>query len=139
MKVEFDHLGSLITLKGTDNCLGYLMDFKDRGVYEPSLGRVRISPEHAKAHNEALDKVLLEGLDERCEVGQYGSFYHKDRSLKTPAGNPYQGHEVRTFTGTLVSAAVSVVGRVITFSRKGKEYRGRLKNDADVFTFKRVK
>ena len=68
---ELQNLGSLITYKDgdKDRCLGYLLHAKGHGVYEPEFGRVDISPEQAKLHNELLDQALVDGLD-NCEVGQ---------------------------------------------------------------------
>lgn len=52
------HKGSLITFlpKGCDKeqCLGYLMHFKGHGVYEPTFGKVDVTPQEADAHNAAL-------------------------------------------------------------------------------------
>lgn len=128
----FEHLGSLITYRehGTDQCLGHLMEFKGHGVYEPNLGKVDVSSEHAAAHNQALDQALIDGLS-GCEVGQGGFFYF------SPTHGTRSG-QVTTFTGLLVSEDVTVRGQVITFRRDGKTYRGRLTKDADSFNFRRV-
>jgi hypothetical protein len=127
---SFDNLGSLITYDG-DQALGYLMDFTGKGVYDASLGRVPIEPHRARAHNEALDKAMLEGLDKNCELKQGGSFYYvrKDGT-----------EQVVTFMGTVVadSSNTAKVGRVITFKRAGKVYRGIEQRDGDIFNFKRI-
>ena len=49
-----ENLGSLIIYKdeGKDRCLGYLMDFKDHGVYDATFGKVDVTPEQAKIHNK---------------------------------------------------------------------------------------
>jgi hypothetical protein len=123
---KLENLGSLITYKdgdGQDVCLGYLFDFSGHGHFSPD-GKVEITAEDAKAHNAALDAAELEGLDKNCEIGQRGTFY----LIK---GN------VQTWIGTLVAAA-RVNGTSVTFSRKGKTYRGRTQKDADCFNFKRI-
>jgi len=127
--VPFEHLGSLIT-QG-DQCLGHLVHFAGHGVFEPNLGRVAIDPQYVDAHNQALDTALLDGLDNRCEIGQGGFFY----LLKNDAGRPV----VKTFTGQLVSADVAVRGKTITFKRQGKTFRGR-HNDPEngAFNFQRI-
>jgi hypothetical protein len=131
MTVVLDNLGSLITYKDGDHdrCLGYLMNFTGHGVYDASLGKVNVTPEEADTHNRLLDEALHQGLDDHCQVGQYGSFYvgkHEGRTV------------VRTFLGTLVSADVSLNGRSLTFRRKGKVFRGRMSKQHDLFNFRRV-
>jgi hypothetical protein len=125
------NLGSLITyeLNNVEYALGYLFDFTGRGVYDANYGKVEVSPEHAKAHNTALDEAQLEGLDKNCEVGQRGTFYYVNREKG-----------VTTWMGTVVAEPrrVEVNGNSLTFRRNGKTYRGRLQKDADCFNFKRV-
>jgi hypothetical protein len=62
-----------------------------------------------------------------CSVGQWGSFY-------------FIKGQIQTFTGALVSdkVQISAGGKGITFIRNGRQYRGRLQKDADVFNFKRI-
>ena len=126
-----DNLGSLIPYKndkGEDQCLGYLMDFIGRGIYDASYGRVEVSKEHADTHNKLLDEAMLKGLDENCQIGQGGTFYYQGKG------------KVTTFLGTVVSEQLTVSpgGRNIEFYRKGKLYRGRLRKEADCFNFRRV-
>lgn len=125
--MQFENLGSLITVAGTNNCLGYLMNFTGHGVFDANYGKVDISPEHVEAHNKALDEAMLKGLDENCNVGQYGTFYldEKNRTIKT-------------FLGRLVSDNVKINGRSVTFHRAGKKYRGRSSTQHDLFNFRRV-
>jgi len=130
--MKLNHLGSLITVgdagpDGKETCLGYLMDFQGKGIYSPD-GRIEITSEHAKAHNDALSKAELEGLDANCQIGQGGTFY-------------YDAHknQVSTFMGAVVATYVRVRGQVITFKRNSKTYRGRLQKDADCFNFRRIK
>jgi hypothetical protein len=126
--MEFLNLGSLITYKdeaGQECCLGQLMDFAGHGVFDPTLGKVDVSSEHVKAHNEALDGAMLKGLDENCQVGQGGTFY-------------YIGGKVQTWLGAVVSQVVNCTGKSITFYRGGRAFRGRLQKDADCFNFRRI-
>jgi hypothetical protein len=129
MPVVLENLGSLITIEGTDTCLGYLMNFKDHGVFDASHGKVAVTPDHAETHNGLLDAAMLQGLDDSCQVGQGGSFYVGQDEGRTA---------VKTFSGTLVSADVSTRGQSLTFRRKGKTFRGRMSRQHDLFNFRRV-
>ena len=112
------NIGSLITYQdeGGDRCLGYLLRFKGHGVYDPHFGRVEITPENAAIHNWLLDAAMLEGLDQNCEIGMGGSFY---------LGKQDGRLVIKTFLGVLVSSDCTQHGRVVTFTRGGKLYRGR--------------
>lgn len=127
---ELRHRGSLITTTdpddGRERCLGYLMAFEGKGVYEPSLGRVEVTSGDADIHNACLSRAEIEGLDKNCEVGMYGMFY-ANREART----------VKTFSGDLVSAKVQINGSVLTFERNGMTFRGRLGKDC-LFRFKRI-
>jgi len=112
-----------------DGVFGHLMDFRDHGVFDPSLGRVEVDPSLIDAHNRVLDEAIIEGLDHNCQVGQGGFFY------RTGSGGRFK---VTTFTGILVSQDVTVHGNTITFRRHGKVFRGRLCKEAESFNFKRV-
>lgn len=126
-RADLLHLGSLITYKDNEieHCLGYLMNFEGHGIYEPTFGRLDLTPEEADAHNKALDKGMLEGLDKHCDVGMHGTFY-------------YGNGEVRTFLGTLVSSNVHINGKGITFKRHDMTFRGILQKNADCFNFERI-
>lgn len=128
---QFENLGSLITYKkdAKDCCLGYLMEFPGHGVYDAELGRVEIDSASAIVHNALLDRAILEGLDKSCQIGQAGTFYFIEKN---------GGFQVTTFLATVVSRDVSVKGKVITFHRGGKTYRGHLCEDAEAFNFRRV-
>lgn len=143
---EFENLGSLITYKdpdGRDCCLGSLIDFKDKGVFDAEYGKVEISPEHVAAHNAELDKALVKGLDESCQVGQCGMFY-----MSGVAGDPAQPLAVKTFTGTVVATGPAIKrcyptgsrpGLRVVFERNGKTFEGRWKPiDGALVNFKRI-
>lgn len=125
-----EHLGSLITYQGEQGptCLGYLVDFGDRGVWDAHWGPVPVTPQQAEIHNEALEKALLEGLD-RCEVGQWGSLlYVQHRPLR-----------VLTWLGREVSRQVKHTKSGLTFKRRGRTFRGKCTGrDSDLFDFERI-
>ena len=124
---ELENLGSLITIKGTNICLGPLMQFSGNGVFDATYGKVDVSAEEADAHNKAYDEASLKGLDESCQIGQGGTFYYNDKD-----------RTVKTFNGTVVSIFVRRSGTTITFGRKGKIFRGRVQKEADCFNFRRI-
>lgn len=127
----FNNHGSLLTYKveGQDKetCLGYLFDFQDKGVFSPEFGRVEVASGDMKAHNEALSKAEIDGLD-TCAVAQGGTFYYL----------PAKG--VCTWIGTVVSPPneVTVKRSTITFKRNGRIFRGKLSKNVDCFNFQRV-
>jgi len=122
---ELEHFGSLITIKGRNQCLGDLLYFAGHGTFDPTYGKVPVPVDEVKLHNDALDKALVEGLDRNCKVGQGGFFY-------------YHGGKVVSFAGLVVSTDIAISGKAITFRRDGKTFRGRLNKDADAFNFKRI-
>ena len=109
---------------------GHLIHFNGHGVFDPDHGKVDVDPELVDAHNKILDEAYLKGLDENCEIGQGGFFYHKE--------DADEGHLVTTFTGVVVTKDVRVEGKTITFRRNQREYRGRLRAESENFNFKRV-
>jgi hypothetical protein len=127
-----ENLGSLITYKleqgGEDHLLGSLMDFRERGVFDATFGKVPVTPEQAEIHNRLLDEALVEGLDNRCEVGQGGQFYMHGTPDSTLTLC------VKTFTGTVVADYTDIGVKPfrgkktvfdVEFDRKGKTFRGR--------------
>jgi hypothetical protein len=121
------HKGSLITVNDGNVCLGYLMPFEGRGVYDATFGKVDVTPEEANTHNQLLSDGEINGLDENCKVGMSGSFY-------------YIKGKVQTFIGTVVADGPSVhaTAKSILFERLGKKFRGRLRSSEDYFTFTRI-
>jgi hypothetical protein len=110
-----------------DEPFGNLIAYQSR-VFDPNHGLVDVAEDLVAEHNRVLDEATINGLDDLCEVGQGGSFYH--HAGETP--------EVRTFTGIVVSDDVTVKGRSITFRRKGKTFRGRLIKNSEAFYFHRT-
>jgi len=127
---DLEHVGeSIITIKGTDHCLGSLMHFNGKGSFCAAYGRVPVSKEDADIHNKALNQALMEGLDKNCEVGMCGVFYFTDG-------------KVTTFCGTQVNDGHIVSSgnkrKTIYFNRKGMKFKGVLRKDGDDFTAKRI-
>ena len=128
---EILHHGSLMTCPdhGRERCLGYLLSFPGRGVYEPNFGQLDATAEEARIHNQLLSRAEIEGLDQNCAVGLGGMFYTQQAD----------GHTVvATWLGEEVSREVRVSGNVLTFTRKGMTFRGRLRPSQDCFCFKRI-
>lgn len=117
----------LLVIEESNTCLGYLMNFKEHGIFEPSLGRLDIAPADALKHNETLSKAEIKGLDENCQVGQKGTFYYTE------------GKGIHTFVGEIVCPNPAVTKTQIVFTRNGKTFRGKRRKDEDLFIFTRVK
>ena len=128
---EFLHRGSLMTYRdhGGERCVGYLLDFPGHGVFEPTFGKLAVSAEEARTHNQLLSRAEIEGLDQNCAVGLGGMFY-----TKRPEGHTV----VATWLGEEVSRHVQVRGNILPFTRKGMTFRGRLRRDQDCFCFRRI-
>lgn len=128
---EIQHRGSLLTYEdnGSERCIGYLLNFTGRGVFEPTFGKLDVSAEEAETHNRLLSQAEIHGLEQNCQVGQGGMFY-----TRTENGSMV----VTTWVGQEVSRAVRIRGNVLTFTRKGKAFRGRLRKDQDCFFAKRI-
>ena len=128
---EILHRGSLLTYQdnGSERCCGYLFDFPGHGMFEPTFGKLDVSPEEAKTHNQLLSQAEIDGLDQNCGVGLGGTFYTKKAEGRTI---------VATWFGKEVSRAVQVKSAVITFTRKAMTFRDRLRREEDCFCFTRI-
>lgn len=155
-----DYLGSLITVRGEERCLGYLIHRDDKGwTYDADYGRVDVSKEHAEIHNKELTKALLQGLDENCKVGEYGTFYlHEPQKQQAatvelvgdniaaeanlPQVEPEAKWLVKAFTGEVVSDDVTLHGwnnKWVTFRRNNMTFRGRRpKGGSQLLKFQRI-
>ena len=122
--LELKNDRGLLVNARSNTVLGYLFEFSGGGVFSPD-GKVQVTAEAAAAHNNLLSQGEILGLDQNCQVGQRGTFY-------------YRAGSVVTWMGELVSNDVTVRGRVITFRRAGKAFRGRLCKDAECFHFRRI-
>lgn len=123
MNIKSDN--GLLIDTDSGSCVGYLFDFTGHGIFSPD-GKVNVTKEDADKHNKLLSEGEILGMDNNCKIGQMGTFY-------------YIKGQVQTFIGTVVSDNVRVTGKSITFTRpNGHTYRGRLRNDADCFNFKRI-
>ncbi len=113
----------------SERCLGYLVHFASRGVFEAVFGRLEVSVEEAQKHNRLLSQGEIDGLDQHCAVGMGGTFYCCQDN----------GHcLVITWLGQVVSREVRLVNQIITFVRQGRTFRGRLRPGRDCFSFKRI-
>jgi len=128
---EILHRGSLMSYrdKGRERCFGYLFEFAGHGIFEPTFGKIDVSSQEAKTHNELLSQGEIAGLDQNCAVGMGGMFYTRKQDGRTI---------VTTWLGEEVSRDIQVNGNVITFNRNGMTFRGRLRRDEDCFHFKRI-
>ena len=128
---ELRHRGSLMTYEagGCECCLGYLMEFPGRGVYEPTFGKLEVTAEEARAHNQCLSEGEIAGLDQNCTVGMRGRFYVRRDNEHTV---------VTTWIGQEVSREVQLRGQTLTFTRLGRHFRGRLRRDNDSLKFQRI-
>ena len=128
---EILNRGSLLTYRdhGTERCFGYLMDFRGHGIYEPTFGKLEVTPQEAKMHNELLSHAEIEGLDNNCAIGVGGMFYTKKAGTHTI---------VVTWLGDEVSQDVQIKNNVLTFQRHAMTFRGQLHEEEDCFVFKRI-
>lgn len=125
---SLDREGGFLTYQkdGVTHCLGYLFARDDGRVYDAEYGLLAdVDKAAADVHNRLYDRALMEGLD-HCQVGQSGVFYFND-----------DAKQVKTWLGTVVAAA-AVRGRVITFVRGGRLFRGRRNSDDESVVFTRV-
>jgi hypothetical protein len=117
-----------------ERCLGYLMNFKGKGIYEPTFGKVDVTDDEAEKHNAALSEAEVEGLKERCEIGQGGNFY-----VAKQADDRY---EVRTWIGTVIALTSHKMKNgkraKLTFFIGEKRFEGWLSPTNDVVFFKRI-
>lgn len=123
--------GSLLTNQddGGQRCFGYLFEFPGHGIFEPTFGKVEVTSEEAKTHNQLLSQREIDGLDNHSAAGSGGMFYARQAEDRTI---------VTTWLGEGVSREVHVRGNVLTFRRKGMTFRGRLRRQEDCFGFKRI-
>lgn len=107
------------------------MDFKEHGVFEPTFGRVPVLPSEAEVHNRAFCDAQVKGLDENCDVGMCGTFY----LTKSKETGRWQ---VTTFLGDVVSSSLKKSGPYVTFTRKGKVFKGKVQPESDLLDFERI-
>jgi len=126
------HQGSLMTHRDNrrERCFGYMFEFPGHGIFEPTFGRLDVSSEDAKTHNQLLSQGEIAGLDQNCAVGMGGMLYTRKQNGKSL---------VTTWLGEVISRDVRVRGESITFQRNGMTFRGRLRNNQDCFGFKRIR
>jgi hypothetical protein len=122
MAPEILNHGSLMTCadQGVERCLGYMFNFIGHAIFEPIFGKLDVTPEAATVHNQLLSQAEIEGLDKNCGVGLGGMFYTRKENDRTI---------IATWLGEVVSREVQVRGRVISCTRKGMTFRGRLRRN----------
>ena len=81
--------GSLLTYQdeGRERCLGYLFEFPGHGIFEPTFGKLEVTSEEAKTHNQLLSQGEIEGLDKHCGVGMGGMFYTQENRPPDAGGH----------------------------------------------------
>lgn len=132
---EMEWLGKSMITFGDNECFGYLMDFNERGVFSAEYGKVDVTPEEARINNLAYEEAELNGLDNNCEIGQWGRFYLSRLESKSDSTLT-----ITTFLGTVVSSLVEKKARgKIIFTRKGKTFEGKKDEESDIINFKRIK
>ena len=129
---QLDNVGSIITIKASNTCLGYLMHFNEKGIYDAYYGQVPVSKEDADTHNKELDKAMLEGMNNSCQ-GEFMPipvYFHKGTK------------QLKTFIGTVLQGNVTAtIGKVTLekMSPKGLQiWQGKLHKNDDCVTLKRM-
>ena len=139
----------LLTQAG--RAMGYICGFTGHGFFAPGNGKVEILKDDADRHNELLAQGELKGLDDNCQIGQWGTFYFAGEYQKDSKNHTISvsSPKFTTWAGVVVSTNISLRGTwpkwyerrsgpSMTFRRNGKVYRGRLMKNADCFNFKRI-
>lgn len=130
--IVINHRGSLLTYHrdGQETCLGYLFNFPGKGVYDPNLGKVDVSVKDANVHNRCLSEAEIKGLDEACEIGQWGVFYfnREEMAVKTWMGVAVARNEDVEYHGS----------GSVTFHRRGKRFMGKVYGQECLLRFRRV-
>lgn len=116
-RFQLENLGSLITIRDANCCLGYL--FKHEGeVFDATLGLVPVNELDADTHNKLFDEIVLKGLDDQCEVGQGNYFY-------------LRGGMITTWLGTVVNEKLRITNHTVEMERKGRKFVGRRPRKGD--------
>ena len=125
---DLNHIGSLITYEkdGKEYCLTDLLDSGEHGIFDPNAGLLPITSEEASLHNKAYSKAQIQGMDTNCQIGQFGYAY-------------FDGIKVSTWIGETISLDFTLKGRVLTFRRNGRVFRGRLRKNTNNFNFERIR
>jgi hypothetical protein len=119
---ELENLGSLITIKDTNNCLGFLLDGREHGIYDAEHGLVQVTSEQAATHNKLLSEALIKGLA-GCKPGQGNYFY-----LKQDEGV----WRLITWNGDLVPCEqLRVTARKVSFINNGHKFTGSRQFNGD--------
>ena len=133
---QLDNVGSLITIKASNTCLGYLMNFKTGIIkyetYDASYGQVPVSKEDADTHNKELDKAMLQGMDNACQGESTPIPLYFDKKTK----------QLTTFIGTVLQGNVTATNGKVTLEKmspKGLQiWQGKTHKNDDCITLKRM-
>jgi hypothetical protein len=110
---------------GIERCFGYLFSVDGRGIFSPD-GRIEVTEEEAKVHNRLLSNAEVEGLD-KCGIGQGCMFYFSGSK-----------RSISTWVGDVVSGLLTIRGKVVTFWRCRRMFRGIIRKNEDCIFVKRV-
>lgn len=125
---KLENLGSLITYDdkyGNTFLLGDLLVMEGKGVFDPILGKVDVTPEQAATHNRLMSEALIEGLDE-CPIGKGANFYFSKEK------------GVHTWIGTVVASTYTRHGSCIFFYREDKRFTAHLEEDSACIFVERI-
>lgn len=129
-KTNLANIGSMITIKDSNTCLGYLMFFDGHGTYDATYGQVPVTKEEADIHNKLLDKAMLDGMN-LAKVGQ---------SMPIPVYFNEKDKRITTFIGTVIQGNITKTSGQVTLERRNgnnlQVWKGRLHKDDDCVSLK---
>jgi len=78
------HQGSLMTHRDNrrERCFGYMFEFPGHGIFELTFGRLDVSSEDAKTHNQLLSQGEIAGLDQTAPSAWVGCSTPKRRMAR---------------------------------------------------------
>src|SRR5439155_139559 len=94
--------------KRRERCFGYMFEFPGHGIFEPTFGRLDVSSEDAKTHNQLLSQGEIAGLDQNCAVGMGGIFYAKKENGQT-------------IVATWLGEVVTMAGEQCDFNKRDRD------------------
>ena len=127
---DLENLGSMVTVKESNTCLGYLMDFREHGIFDASYGKVPLTKEEKDTHNQLLDKAILEGMD-TAKAGQF---------MPIPPYFNVKERKLTTFIGTVLQGNVTVTSGQVTLEKRISSglqiWKGKLHKNDDCVNLK---
>ena len=116
-----------LLMRNETECYGYIFFSDGHGAFDPS-GQVDFTKEQVNAHNTALSKAEIDGMDQNCQVGQWGTAYYDEKKK-----------EMHTWNGDVIAKVFYATKTTVHFTRPGKQFIGYRQKNADCMNFKRVK